>query len=172
MTDRKRFMEWVHAHQGALYRHAYWLVGDPDVAADLVQEAFFRAWKGRRGLRRKDKPFPWLLTILRRAAFQELNQGGREVRFREPEGAAEVAAPAATDDQLIDLGRVLATLEPAQRDLLLLYALHGLSYAEIAAQLDVPVGTVMSRLSRARAALQRARTAAEADNVVPLERRR
>lgn len=168
MVDKQRFMEWVRAHQGALYRHACWLVGEPDVAADLVQEAFFRAWKGRKGLRSPDNPFPWLLTILRRAAFQEINHAGRQRRL-----LAEAQWPADASheqqDDLIDLGRALATLDPAQRDLLLLYALHGLSYEQIASQLEVPVGTVMSRLARARAALYKAHSVARADNVVPFK---
>ena len=81
----------------------------------------------------------------------------------DPEAAAELEG----------LARAFARLPDTQREILLLRALHGLSYREIAALLDVPLGTVMSRLSRARAALLAAGpTEAHAAEVVPFPRRR
>ncbi len=148
--DAKGFEDWVRDHHADLYRHALWLVGDADLAEELVQETFYRAWRGRGALRRRQRPLPWLLGILRRACFAEIARRGRYA----PETYFEAGAPGGED--VAHLARALARLDPAQRDILLLYALHGLSYAEIARQLDIPQGTVMSRLARARAALRKA----------------
>ncbi len=165
LGERRRFEQWVRRYHGDLYRHAYWLMGDPTLAEELVQETFYRAWRGRRGLRRRDEPFPWLLGILRHACFAELGRRGRQAAPL-PEEPVEDASP-----ELVDLQRALARLDPGQRDILLLHALHGMSYAEISEQLEIPLGTVMSRLSRARAALRRLWDAPD-DTVIPFPGRR
>ncbi len=165
MDDRRRFEEWVQRYHGDLYRHAYWMLGDEALAEELVQETFFRAWRGRRRLRRRDAPLPWLLGILRHACFAEIARQGR-VGPMPPEATAHDGG-----ETVADLAQALGRLSPAQRDLILMYALHGLSYEEMARQLDVPVGTVMSRLNRARAALRRLWHGDEAARVIPFPRR-
>lgn len=168
MVTRQRFVHWIEAHHQALYRHAMWMVGETELAADLVQETYYQAWRGRAGLRDESKAFAWLLTILRRGIFHEYGRASRQRAYLQELNTDEAGA---ADDGLIDLARAFARLNPAQRDLILLNALHGLSYAEISAQLDIPIGTVMSRLARARKELaQTLQVEPQGGNVIPLHR--
>ena len=148
--DKRRFSQWIDAHHQRLYRHALWMIGNPDLAADLVQETYYQAWKSRKQLRDPERVLPWLLTILRRNVFNNGPAFSGDVDI----DALEIAAADTGHDDLLDLSRGLQRLRPADRDLLLLFALHGFSYQEIGDHLDIPVGTVMSRLSRSRAALR------------------
>lgn len=172
--DKELFLSWARRYHAALYRHAYWMTGQADVAADVVQETYYRAWKARANLQNLDNPLPWLITILRRATYQELSQiQGRAETFPASEWLEAVAAPPEERDGLIDLSRALQRLNPQQRDLLLLYGLHGFTYAQISVQFDIPLGTVMSRLARAREALQEAlEHSYDALNVIPFRSKR
>lgn len=172
MIGRDEFARWIDAHHGALYRHALWMTGEAELAADLVQETYYEAWRGRESLRERTRAFPWLLTILRRRVFQEYGRARREREWTE-QLAATLPPEAAEDDlaALLDLARALHELTAAQRDILLLYGLHGMSYEEIAAYLQVPAGTVMSRLARAREALRTLTEAREAGNIVPFKKK-
>ncbi len=162
----------IERHHAALYRHALWMTGDPHLADDLVQETYHEAWKGLGRLRAERAGLAWLLTILRRRLARHLASGDALGRA-EP---LEIAAPetrAAGDDEdtalMLDLAAALQRLAPAQREILLLHALHGLSYREIARLLDIPIGTVMSRIARARRALETALAGpAPGGRVVPL----
>lgn len=165
-NDKTKFTAWIHTHQAGLYRHAYWMTGDADLAADLVSETYYQAWKDRAGLRDEAKVLPWLLSILRHSTYREFSR-------RQPvleHDAAQDLAPEHDRDALIDLARLLGEQSPAHREILLLHALHGFSYEEIGEQLELPLGTVMSRLSRARKALRLSRDQAleDEDNIVTL----
>lgn len=171
--DHARFSDWIERFQATLYRHALWMLRDTDLAADVVQEAFYQAWKGRKGLRETDKALPWLLSILRRRIYHEYEA-------RDRAAALFVALPELPDipgddiDQasLIDLTHAMGRLSLPHREILLLYVLHGLSYEEIGTTLEIPLGTVMSRLSRARQSLAHQLSAheqpEEAGNVIKL----
>lgn len=147
--------------QDVLFRAARALTRRPDEAADLVQETCLRALRAEHRL--DLRPFgvrPWLLTILRNVF---LNQRGSLRRRgpalppddRLPAAPSSEARPApdgAFDWEQID-GRLKAAVQALpgrHRDVLLRRAVEGRSYAGIAAELDIPVGTVMSRLHRAR----------------------
>jgi len=147
------FGEWIDRHHGALYRHALWMVGHPETAEDMVQETYYRAWRGRRGLRDPRRVLPWLLSILRRVVYREYRQRARGAELAEALGATDGDCQPDTQRELLDLHRALAALPVSQRETLLLHALHGFSYQEISDQLEVPVGTVMSRIARARKAV-------------------
>ncbi len=140
-----------------LRRYARALSGDPALADDLVQDTLVRAltrrhlWMSTRGIR------PWLFTIMhnvyvnavvRRARVAERSAGPEEL------GQVPSAERAESDLQLRELDRALATLPAEQREALLLASLEGLSYREIAKVAAVPIGTVMSRVSRARERLR------------------
>ncbi len=161
---RKRLEAMIDRHHATLYRHALWLIGDPDAAADLIQDTYYEAWKSLCRCRPPRHEMAWLLAILRR-------QAGKAYRLRVtcPECSdacleGVVLAPDADLDAVLDLMRALQSLPLAQRDLLLHYALHGLSYEELAVQLEVPLGTVMSRMARARRALQKIMGHGETDD--------
>jgi len=172
-SRRERMAELVSAHHADLYRHALWLTGDPALAEDLVQETYYEAWRTLSRLGGPRAPRAWLLAILRRRLAR--HRAAPDPPTAPPEALAGLAGgddPEAAAE-LEGLARAFAALPAHQREILLLRALHGLSYREIARLLDLPLGTVMSRLSRARAALLAADPGeAHAAEVVPFPRRR
>lgn len=166
--DKQAFTGWIKAHQQALYRHAYWMSSDATLAADLVSETFYQAWRDRATLRDESRVRAWLLSILRHNTYREFKQRPSLQDYEED----CLKADNGDRDALIDLSRLLAGLSHAHREVLLLHALHGFSYAQISEQLNLPLGTVMSRVSRARQSLKTQRdetdTGHEAKNVIPL----
>jgi RNA polymerase sigma-70 factor (ECF subfamily) len=149
----------------AAYRFARWLCRSPGDADDIVQEAFLRAFRGFDGLRGGDVK-AWLLTIVRNCHATAMQQQQRRATVPLPEDHEEVvhsatAEPspdpesvAAAEDERRTLERLIAALPGEHREVLLLRELEDMSYREIAAVTQVPIGTVMSRLARARAALR------------------
>lgn len=155
---RRRRQERIEPYLDRLYGFALSLAGSPDDAEDLVQECGVRALAARRAPRDEPAYRAWLFTILRNAFLDRLRRRS-EIPVEEPE--AEVppldwSAIAREEQRLVNVLTVragLARLPLAQREIIALVDIAGFSYAEAAAQLGVPVGTVMSRLSRARQAL-------------------
>lgn len=148
-----QFRGWIDRYHTALYRHAYWMTSRSEVAADVVQETYYEAWKARRNLKDEAKVLPWLLAILRRVVYREY--AAQALHAADPSVQIEEAAAGGEHhlDDMVDLLRGLQRLDARQRELLLLYALHDFSYEQIGELLDIPLGTVMSRLARARRAL-------------------
>ncbi len=157
------FTELVDAHYQALFRFGMSLTRDVDRASDLVQETFcIWAAKGSQ-LRDRSKAKTWLFTTLHR---EFLSQRRRASKFSdEPldeETAAAVVAPQEDAERQIDGRRameLLGLLEEIYRTPLALFYLQQHSYKEIAEILDIPIGTVMSRLSRGKEMLRRRMTA-------------
>ena len=139
-----------------LRRYARALTGDPWAADDLVQDTLERAcdrwqlWRAGSDLR------AWLFTLMHNlfidGARRATRQAGRRVDIDDVAG--ELAAPAGGVDDALDLQRCLLRLPDEQREVLLLVALQDLSYQDVARITGTPLGTVMSRLSRARARLR------------------
>jgi RNA polymerase sigma-70 factor (ECF subfamily) len=157
------FEELVDAHYQALYRFAMSLARDTDAAADLVQETFcIWAAKGDQ-LKDRSKAKTWLFTTLHR---EFLTQRRRASRFsdepvNEETSQAESAKPEEAERQM-DGQRaleLLGALDETYRVPLALFYLQQHSYKEIAEILDVPIGTVMSRLSRGKEMLRKRMTA-------------
>ena len=157
-------------HLDSAYNLARWLVRDPSIAEDVVQDAYERACKyfaAFRGLSGR----AWLLQIVRNAAYSTLKARrlGMEVSLSSGTRAADEdgvdmdipdssPGPEATLAQRQDLAALddaLNALPVAWRECVILREVEALSYKEMARIMDVPLGTVMSRLSRARQALQR-----------------
>ncbi|HEY6355062.1 MAG TPA: sigma-70 family RNA polymerase sigma factor [Burkholderiaceae bacterium] len=162
MSGRQTFEALVLPHLDAAYNLARWLLRDPAAAEDAVQEASLRAFRYIDSLRGDDAR-AWLLGIVRNTCFTVLERrrsGPEIVEFDEAEfdaalGAAERSStdPAALLEQrrlrtLIDAA--IRALSPALREVIVLREFEDLDYAQIAQIVAVPVGTVMSRLSRAR----------------------
>lgn len=158
-----RFDEVVMPHLDAAYNLARYLLRDPHQAEDAVQDAFLRAFRHFGGFRGGDSR-AWVLRIVRNVCFTLLRRArasGERMEFDEAvHGVDDHAGPEA------DLARTMATeslrerldlLPPEFREVIVLRELEGLSYKEIAQIAGVPIGTVMSRLSRARAQLQSTR---------------
>lgn len=157
------FEHLVEAHYAALYRFAYSLAKDAMPAADLTQQTFYLwAAKGHQ-LRDKSKVKTWLFTTL----YREFLGGQRhEVRFPKVglEDAPEQVATATPVHETLDAAaavEALQTLDENYRAPLTLFYLKQFSYAEIADALEVPIGTVMSRLSRGKEILRQRLSAGE-----------
>lgn len=153
-------------HLPAAYNLARWLTRNGHDADDVVQEACLRAFRAFDGFRGGD-PRAWLLTIVRNTCYRWLKQNRTAeaplgIREDETEAAAEaVRDPSPGPEALLlrdidarKLHQAIADLRCELREVLVLRELEGLSYKEIADIVDVPLGTVMSRLSRARGQLQ------------------
>ncbi|ARC35016.1 RNA polymerase subunit sigma (plasmid) [Paracoccus yeei] len=147
----------IQAQMPALRRYALALTRNQADADDLVQEALLRGHEGRRSFRPGGNLQSWLFSILRNAFLDRSRSRKAEAR-REAEVAAHAPlsmdAPQDAAVRLSQLRAALMMLPDEQREALTLVAVEGLTYAEAAALAGVPVGTLMSRVSRARAWLR------------------
>jgi RNA polymerase sigma-70 factor (ECF subfamily) len=164
----------VLAHQEAVFRLSYLLLGDPDDAEDVAQETFLRAWNH---LKRFDptRPLrPWLLSIASNLASNRRRSAGRYLAaltraFRhEPISSASTEDKSARAMEASDLWKAVQTLSVADQQIVYLRYFLELSVAETAQALDIPEGTVKSRLSRA---LERLRGIIQQDFPVLVEGR-
>jgi RNA polymerase sigma-70 factor (ECF subfamily) len=150
------FNRWVSDHGPALYRMAYRMVGDRHEAEDLLQEAFRSAWKSR-GLFQADRgERAWLAAILRRRVVDHWRHRGAQ-RHTPIANVAEPGAPGEdplANDYSDEMQGALNAIAPELRETLLLVVVGELTHQEAANLLDVPLGTVLSRVSRARAKLR------------------
>ena len=147
----------VEPHVPALRRYAWALLRDDDAADDLVQDCLERAI-GRWHLRRRDGDLrAWLFAILRNRFISGLRQKARRGVHLSSDDMMVAPSNAATQEDRMVVRDVLSGLDALpeeQRSVLLLVSVEDLSYQDAARVLDVPVGTVMSRLSRARERLR------------------
>jgi RNA polymerase sigma-70 factor, ECF subfamily len=167
---RRRFELLALPHLDAAYNLARWLAGNTTDAEDVAQEAYLRAFRYFDSYR-GDNMRVWLLTIVRNS-FMSWARENRSARLTFQGDAAEAGEagageimwgnkphdPEALLMESIDsqtLNRLMAELPTEYREVLLLREVEDLSYKEIASVADVPIGTVMSRLARARQALRR-----------------
>jgi RNA polymerase sigma-70 factor, ECF subfamily len=131
------------------------LTGNPHLADDLVQETLLKAWSHRDKFEAGTNLKAWLFTILRNTFFSEFRKKRREVQDVDGQAAARLTSPAEQLGHLdlADFQRALRQLSPDQREALLLVGAEGLSYDEAAKISGCAVGTVKSRVNRARAKL-------------------
>jgi RNA polymerase sigma-70 factor (ECF subfamily) len=149
-----------------LRRYALALVGDVTMADDLLQDCVERALRNEASLSDPKALYGWLRSILHNLFIDQLRQRRGQpvpVDIEELSNALVLSAPAADRGIVLDLARAMAALSVDHRQILLLAGLEGLSYREMAATLDIPIGTVMSRLVRARDQLRRLLEAGPAD---------
>ena len=137
-----------------LRRYARALVGDRATADDLVQDTLERAWAKLHLYRRGTDLRAWLFTVMHNVHVNRV-RASRPTDLIDDEMPELAQRPPQGDALLVrDLDRSIARLPPEQRAVLLLVTLEEMSYEEVARTLDVPIGTVMSRLSRAREKLR------------------
>ena len=141
------------------------LCGNRDHADDLVQEALVKAWNHLDSFEEGTNLKAWLFTILRNAYFSELRKTKREVADSEGQLAAKLSVPAEQQGHLdlVDLNRALSKLPADQREALILVGAEGFSYEDAAAISGCAVGTVKSRVNRARTRLNELMTALPAE---------
>jgi RNA polymerase sigma-70 factor (ECF subfamily) len=165
-TAQSRFASVFLPHLTDAYRLARWLSGSRADADDIVQEASLRALRGIDGFNGINAR-GWVLSIVRNTAFtwlarnrpsqmvlaDDLDDAGQRTMEADALRSAGAETPESAmiaKDQLETIRARVAALPPAFREVLVLREIHDLGYREIAAIVSVPVGTVMSRLARAR----------------------
>jgi len=158
--DSALFDVWVEKHATELYRFAHRLCGDIAAAEDLVQETFYEAWKHRGPLRSIREPRAWLFLILRRR-YGKLRRLEQRRPWIVSLGAiqAETEAPPPRSDRIEAADSLQSALDDMS-DLfklpLLMVFVQGMTCAQAAEQLDVPLGTVLSRIHRAKKQMREA----------------
>ena len=158
--DQKSYEILVKRYQKRVYRLAQRLVRDPDAADDVAQEAFIRAYYALSRYELGRNFYFWLSKIAVNLALNHLSKEKRLVELPEddtnldPALTTDPTAEAEASQLKIRIGDAIERLPLHQKSVLLLRAQEGLSYQEIAQTLSISIGTVMSRLSRARQALK------------------
>lgn len=156
MTRDELFETEALPHLRSLYGTAYRMTRNAHDAEDLVQETFLRAYRAFDGFTPGTNIRAWLYTILHRARTDAFRKAGRSLKTVELEGEGPPVPP--PQDALAsggeDLTRALEALPEVFRTAVVLRDVEDLSYDEIARILDVPIGTVMSRIHRGRAQLR------------------
>lgn len=161
--DYSRFQELVEAYQGKVMNLIGRQVGDMALAEDLTQEVFLRAFRGLRGFRAESSFSTWLFRIalnVSNSYFSSRSYKQRRRSYaidqRQHENVAEARPPDESDNdqQKEALREAIAALNQRLRETVILCALEGKPYEEAAGILGVPVGTVRSRLNRARGILR------------------
>jgi RNA polymerase sigma-70 factor (ECF subfamily) len=157
--DRSAFGELARRHYTSVISVVYRVCGDPQLAEDAAQEAFIRAWLNLPTYQPRASLRNWLFRIATNVALDLL----RRERHLAPDDLEDLHLADSNPDPETAQGQIEQTalvqqavlaLPPASRAVLVLREYEGLSYQEIAAALDIPVGTVMSRLSYARSLLR------------------
>lgn len=157
--SRKDFQELTSPHVRLLYNMAVRYTGNSYDAEDLVQETMYAAYKSFASLREKHKCKAWLLTILRRRFYREQSQKTKQPFLVDDEAYLLLLDRYAGAEHLLDLKRqeavsevqqILSELPEKYKTPLLLFFMEDMSYQEISETLELPMGTVMSRLSRAK----------------------
>lgn len=155
--DPRAFEKLVDEYYADLYRFAYSLARNPDDAGDLTQQTFATFAQKGDDLRDTSKVKSWLFTTLYREFLKQGARSRRQVAMEDAELESN-AVPADSDAARVaerhELLAALDSLEEPQRVILTLFYLDQHSYKEIAEILGFPIGTVMSRLSRAKEALR------------------
>lgn len=146
----------IDEHYPGLYRYAYHLAGSAADAEDLTQEAFRKALDRLPQLRDPDRAKPWLFRILRNAYLHRVRDQKRH-RAVPLDAVGDLPERPGDEPPLIDpaaLRAALDDLDETFRTPLILFYFEEFSYRDIADQMDLPIGTVMSRLARAKAYLR------------------
>jgi RNA polymerase sigma factor (sigma-70 family) len=145
--DAAAFDALVRSHQAAVFRFARHLLGDAALAEDVTQETFVRVYQRLRTFRFRSRFSTWLLQIARNVAVDELRRRQRRARLA---AVAPPPAPPPSPDARAELRAALGSLPPTMLEALVLVEVFGMSYAETAEVLTIPVGTAKSRVYHAR----------------------
>ena len=152
---RQRFDQIVGIFHQDMYRYAAWLCRDKAIAEDVVQEALLRAWKSLDALRDDAAAKPWLLTIVRRENARYFERKRLETIDIDNLTASQAALLSEQPDEDIgDMREAIFALNNDYREPLVLQVLMGYSTKEIAEQMGLNQGAVLTRLHRARAKLK------------------
>lgn len=170
--ERQQFAQLVERYQAALYRHAVSMVLDHDIAADMVQDAFVRAYTKLGTCRDHTRFRAWLFQMLRNRCFDHLKEARR--RDLPLDDAGPIVDRAEGPGALVERTRLreqikqaLTMLPEAQREAFLMHHVEGLPYETMAELLDTSVSALKMRVLRAREALASALQTCEVTEAVP-----
>ena len=154
-SRRQRFDDYVSVYHQDMYRYAAWLSRDKSIAEDVVQESLLRAWKSLDALRDGAAAKQWLLTIVRRENARYFERKRLETVDIDNLTASQAALLAhEPDEELDEMRQAIFELDDDYREPLVLQVLMGYSTNEIAEQMGLKQGAVLTRLHRARARLK------------------
>ncbi len=150
--DTQAFEELVRAHTRAVYGHAVRFFGSPDPAEDVVQEVFIKVYRSIGSFDGTSAFSTWLYRVTRNTCLDMLRSGKHRPTPVDPSTVSLASAGDLADEVALSASMeiAMASLAPEDRDALNAITLFGLSYGEAAAALGIPVGTVKSRVFRAR----------------------
>lgn len=148
--EQEALAELYHRARSAVYALALSILKNAHDAQDVTQDTFVRIWDSAPQYRTQGSPMAWILTIARNLARMKLRRDARQTGLEEEEWAAIPAdAPKVTPEDRHLLQEGLATLNDEERRVVVLHAVTGLKHREIAALLELPLATVLSKYHRA-----------------------
>lgn len=153
--DLGAFERLVRRYQGDVWRMSLYLLHDQDLASDVTQDTFVRAFRFLDRYRGESRFTVWLLAIARNCATDELRRKQRRERVKE-RVVAQPKNPGADLSSALEVREAVASLELELREPVVLIDMFGMSYAEVSRMCGVPIGTIKSRMHRARALLAEA----------------
>lgn len=159
--DERAFNEIVERYKQKLSNHIYYYVKNSDLVEDIVQNAFVRIYLNKEKYKDVAKVSTWIYTIAINLAKTEIMKRSRaevfsitgkegEGDYEIPDNKADTSDPVLRDELKSKISEAIGTLEDKFREIIIMRDVDDLSYEEIAEILDIPVGTVKSRLNRAR----------------------
>lgn len=166
LERQQRVAELIGQHYELLYRVSFRLTGSVADAEDLTQQTFLTAQQKLEQLRQTESAKSWLLAILRHHFFRNRSRAAKQSVRLDSLPEPSCSTPASNGDDSEELQAALKELPDEFRFPLVLFYFHELSYQDIAAELSIPLGTVMSRLSRGKEHLRR-RLCRDADETTP-----
>ena len=169
MSKKRKYALLIEAHTQDLYRYALWLCKDKNMAEDVMQEAFLRAWKSLDSLREAKAAKGWLFTIFRREHARQFER--KQFKYSDVESMDVIAdTEIGYDDrpEAFALRNALKVLPAEYREALEMQVLGGFSCAEIADILNISASAVMTRLFRARKKMREILGQDSLDNVVTI----
>lgn len=159
--DREALAELYDATRGAVYAMALSVLHNAEDAGDITQDTYVRVWTGAGQYKSNGTPMAWILTVTRNLARMKLREHSRTTELTEAEwDAIPAQAEAVTVEDREVLERALSGLGLDERQIVLLHAASGLKHREIAALLEIPIATVLSKYHRA---LKKMRAVLEGD---------
>ena len=158
-VDSVLYEGWVRDHAGELFACALRLTGNRSLAEDLTQDTFYEAWRSIKQLQEPHRARAWLFQILRHRYLHHIRDSGRRPQLQDAPDAADEHAdthPTALAQvaEAEDLQTALSQLPPDCRLVLVMVLMEGRTCQETADELKIPLGTVLSRLHRARSRLR------------------
>lgn len=150
--ERDAFGMLVERYESAAIGHALVVLGNREDALDAVQEAFLDAFRGLGRFDRRRPFYPWFYVILRNRCYKLLAARRKQPSRSLDESRCAILEGGGNQPNAVEAA--LAELSPPDREMITLKHLDGLTYEELAQRLEIPVGTVMSRLYRARQRLR------------------